>query len=143
MARPKVLNSAGIDHILGRKDLTTSEKLVAVALLNHRNTKTLQCFPTRRTLAEEASMSRRWVDCCIAALVKKGVIVASRPERQKDGRLGRSRYAFTFDAREVVVNLQTGSIKPVDMALIERAAGVTVAQEKARQTARLAAQAVA
>jgi predicted transcriptional regulator len=124
MAEAKVLNSAVLDYILQeRTDLTSSEKLVTITLLNHRNTKTLQCFPTRRTLAREAALTRLTVDRCVSALIEKKVIVRIRSERKDDGRLGGDRYAFRYDALTVLCNGVLGGVKGIEIELLEQASG--------------------
>lgn len=68
--------------ILDNYELTSTETLVALVMLSHRNNKTGLCYPSHSTIAKEAKLSRRQVVRAVAGLREKGV-VSGEPEPGK------------------------------------------------------------
>lgn len=73
--------------IFEAQGLTTSEKIVALCLVWHRNTRTGQCNPGQTTVARETGLKERAVRSALHGLVAKGVIQATRTQKT-------TRYAF-------------------------------------------------
>jgi DNA-binding MarR family transcriptional regulator len=64
-------------------DLSSSEKLLAIALLRFYNKRTGLCFPGIRTLAECTSMTKKTVLTTINKLIEKGLITVEKGSRIK------------------------------------------------------------
>lgn len=67
--------------IFEAQGLTTSEKIVALCLIWHRNVRTGQCNPGQATIARETGLKDRAVRSALHGLVGKGVIRATRTQR--------------------------------------------------------------
>jgi hypothetical protein len=85
-----------IRHILDMGILTSTEKLVAIAILTHRNPCNANCFPNKKTIARKCSNKERAVGYAIKGLKKKGVLYVI------SGRRGVSnRYIFYYDLGDI------------------------------------------
>lgn len=71
-----------------RTDLTSTETLVALAMLSFRNNETGLCFPSHAAIAERAKLSRPKVSAVIQSLRKKGLVTGAC------GKGTRARYEF-------------------------------------------------
>lgn len=65
-------------------ELTPTEKLVALAVLQHRNSQTGMCFPSRECIAAQCGLSVRVVQRALAALKQEGIV-------EEAGQMGRFR----------------------------------------------------
>jgi len=93
-----VSNFKLLSYILDEKrDLSPKAKLVAVALIRHRNSTTLACFPSYDRLKELTGYSKISIIRAIKELEEKQVIVV---ERNHQGPRGRAvnHYLFLYDA---------------------------------------------
>ena len=64
-------------------DITSSEKLLAIALLQFYNQKTSRCFPGIRALSDCTSMSKSTIMTAIDKLVKNGFIEVEKGNQKK------------------------------------------------------------
>ena len=64
-------------------DLSSSEKLLAMALLRFYNHKTGLCFPGIRTLAECTGMTKKTILKTVEQLIEKGLITVEKGSRIK------------------------------------------------------------
>jgi len=86
-----------LNHIFDdRDDLTPTEKLVATALLRHRNITTLACHPSMRRIRSITGLSMDTVRRAISGLESKRVVIVGRNYRGPRGRAV-NRYVFTYD----------------------------------------------
>lgn len=67
--------------IFGDDNLTTSERIVALCLIWHRNTRTKQCNPGQATIARETGLKERAVRSALHGLVGKEVIRSTRTQK--------------------------------------------------------------
>ncbi|RPF54794.1 helix-turn-helix domain-containing protein [Abyssicoccus albus] len=62
--------------------LTSQDKSVYLAVLNHCNFKTKEGFPSRKTLEKEAKVSNKTLTKCLRNLTEKGYLeIVSRKSR--------------------------------------------------------------
>ena len=76
-------------------DLTSTEKLVAVILMSHRNNISMMCCPGLTLIAKETGFNRRTIQKAILSLIEKKEIVKLRITNEKI--YLRSQYYFLYD----------------------------------------------
>lgn len=82
-----------------RPDLHYRSKLLALALLKHRNQASLACFPSVRTLQRETGLCRQFIANALDELESKQVILINRGyERGRRGGRRVNHYLFLYDA---------------------------------------------
>lgn len=89
-------NIALLKHLISKDTkLTSTEKLVAIALMSHRNNISMICCPGLTLLSKETKFTRRTVQKAIKSLIKKKEIVKLQI---KDGKVYlKSQYYFLYD----------------------------------------------
>ncbi|MGE4537614.1 MAG: helix-turn-helix domain-containing protein [Desulfovibrio sp.] len=68
-------------RIFENEGLSASEKLVALCLVWHRNTRTGQCNPGQAAIARETGLKERAVRSALHGLGAKGIIRATRTQK--------------------------------------------------------------
>ena len=85
MQRVSAMSNKAIDWVIARKDITSSQKFVALIFANHADPRGT-CFPSLETVAREASLSIDTVYRCVKELEAKGLVFrADVRGHRKDG----------------------------------------------------------
>ena len=88
-------NIALLKHLISKEtELTSTEKLIAITLMSHRNNISMMCCPGLTLLAEETKFNRSTVQRTIQALIKKKEIVKLKITNGK--RYLKSQYYFLY-----------------------------------------------
>lgn len=96
MSDSKLNNIALLNHFISQETkLTSTEKLVAITLMSHRNNVSMRCCPGLTLLTKETNFTRRTIQRAIQSLVDKKEIVKLKITQ---GVLYlRSQYYFLYD----------------------------------------------
>jgi len=99
-------NIALLKHLISKDTkLTSTEKLVAIALMSHRNNISMMCCPGLTLLSKETMLHRSTIQRTIVSLIKKKIIARLQ---KRDGRIYyKSQYYFFYDikiARQIYEN---------------------------------------
>ena len=90
-----------------RRDLSPKAKLVAFALIRHRNIATLACFPSYERLKEITGYSKDTIVRAIRELEDKQALIVDRNHQGPRGRAV-NHYLFLFDAADAYNAWQEG-----------------------------------
>jgi hypothetical protein len=77
-----------------KENLSTSEVLLLLILRMRMRDKNLTCWPSQKTLAEEARVSEKWIRVMIKKLENKNIIKVRK--RQKKSRYGNNSHEYQF-----------------------------------------------
>jgi len=92
----KLDNIALLRHLGSEKlNLTSTEKLVAIILMTHRNNISMMCCPGLTLLSRETKFTRRTVQKAIKSLIKKKEII--KLQIKNDKVYLKSQYYFLYD----------------------------------------------
>ena len=75
--------------------LTSTEKLVAIILMSHRNNVSMMCCPGLTLLEQETGLNRRTIQRAIQSLVIKKELIRLRIKKAK--KFFKNQYYFFFD----------------------------------------------
>ena len=98
MSENQLDNLALLNHLRSKEiDLTSTEKLVAIILMTHRNNISMMCCPGLTLLEQETKLNRRTVQRAIKSLIEKKELVRLRI---RNGALfTKSQYYFLYDKK--------------------------------------------
>ncbi len=102
MSENQLDNLALLNHLRSKEiDLTSTEKLVAIILMTHRNNISMMCCPGLTLLEQETKLNRRTVQRAIKSLIEKKELVRLRI---RNGTLFiKSQYYFLYDMKHAKI----------------------------------------
>lgn len=111
--KPKVAKNIFLtlpSYIIGHKDLSVNEKLIALVLVEFCHG-TQECWPKVETVAKKCNLSKRWTAKIISELAEKGIIEIEKNYSERDKRLVKYKFITDPYTQEKKVNDHSSSFK--------------------------------